>query len=61
MVAEYPDSSKRSDALLKLGLIEQNLGNAQAATDKFQQVIAEAPQSASAQIARKKITTIQDQ
>ncbi|AUI85821.1 tol-pal system protein YbgF [Vibrio azureus] len=54
-VMSYKDSSKRPDALLKLGDIAARNNNATQAKKYYQQVVDEYPDSASAKIAKSKL------
>ncbi|WP_105902760.1 tol-pal system protein YbgF [Vibrio gangliei] len=51
-VVSYKDSSKRADALVKLGDIAKRNNNAQAAEKYYKQVIAEYPDSSAAKLAK---------
>ncbi len=51
----YEESNKRADALMKLGDIAKRNNKSSAAVKYYQQVISEYPQSASADLAKKKI------
>ncbi|GAB2664323.1 tol-pal system protein YbgF [Vibrio panuliri] len=54
-VIAYKDSNKRADALVKLGDIAERNNNAAQAKKYYQQVVAEYPGSASANIAQDKL------
>ncbi|NLS11272.1 tol-pal system protein YbgF [Vibrio sp. SM6] len=54
-VVAYPESNKRADALLKLGDIAARNNNAAQAQKYYQQVVAEYPGSASANLAQSKL------
>ncbi len=54
-VVAYEESNKRADALMKLGDIAKRNNKSSAAVKYYQQVISEYPQSASADLAKKKI------
>jgi tol-pal system protein YbgF len=51
----FGDSPKRSDSLLKLGLIEKSSGNTTAANNFFQQVVSEYPNSTPARLAAQQL------
>lgn len=51
----FGDSPKRSDSLLKLGLIEKSSGNTSAANSFFQQVVSEYPNSTPARLAAQEL------
>lgn len=51
-VASYKDSSKRADALVKLGDIAKRNNNDKAANKYYQQVISEYPNSSAAKLAQ---------
>jgi tol-pal system protein YbgF len=56
VATKFSDSPKRSDSLLKLGLIEKSTGNLSAANNLFQQVVNEYPNSTSARLASQQLT-----
>jgi tol-pal system protein YbgF len=58
VVTKYADSPKVSDAVLKLGMIEQLDGNPDAARSLYQRVVKDFPDSASAQIARARLDAL---
>jgi tol-pal system protein YbgF len=51
----YPDSSKRSDSMLKQATVMQKLGDQAAAKALFEQVISEYPDSTSASLAKSRL------
>ena len=55
LIANYPDSSKRADATLKLGITEMERSNAARAKQLWEQVVAEFPNSSSAKLAEKRL------
>lgn len=59
IVAErFQDSSKRAEALLKLGVIEQRQGNAQQARQYYNAVISEYPNSSAKRLAESKLNSL---
>ena len=58
VVANYPDSSKRSDAMLKLATVEQKQNNASQARTLFQQLISEYPESSAARLAQSRLDSM---
>ncbi|WP_421864078.1 tol-pal system protein YbgF [Motiliproteus sp.] len=52
LIERFPDHSKASDALYKLGLSQQELGRAAEAKASMQRVISQFPDSSSANLAR---------
>lgn len=56
VATKFSDSPKRSDSLLKLGLIEKTGGNLSAARNLFQQVVNEYPNSTPARLAQQQLT-----
>jgi tol-pal system protein YbgF len=58
VVEQYQDSAKRSDAMLKLGMVEQKLNNKAMAIKLYKQVIAEYPASTAAQLAPARLDSI---
>jgi tol-pal system protein YbgF len=59
VVEQFKDSAKRGDALLKLALVAQKENNQQRAIALYQQVIAEYPDSSSAQLAQARLDSQQ--
>ncbi len=57
-VSQFVESSKRADAILKLGIIEQKLKNHDAAKSRFNEVIEIFPDSTSAKQAQKMLDKI---
>lgn len=57
VISLYPDSNKRSDALLKQGTVLQKLGDNAGAKKLFQQVVDEYPESNSANLAKSRLLT----
>lgn len=55
VVDGFPESPKRADSILKLGLIEKALGNASAANNRFQQVVSQYPNSTPAKLASQQL------
>lgn len=55
VATKFATSPKRADSLLKLGLIEKSVGNLSAATNLFQQVVDEYPNSTSAREASRQL------
>lgn len=55
VVDKYQDSSKRSDAMLKLAMVEQKLNNKPAAIALYQKLITEYPTSSAAQLAQPRL------
>ncbi|WP_371195471.1 tol-pal system protein YbgF [Glaciecola sp. SC05] len=53
---KFASSPKRSDSLLKLGMIAKNQGNAELAKQYFEQVVAEYPNSTPARLASEQLT-----
>ena len=56
VATRFGDSPKRSDSLLKLGLIEKSTGNTRAANSFFQQLLNEYPNSTPARLAAQQLT-----
>lgn len=52
LIAQYPQSNKVPDALLKLGMVNKRMGDDAKAQSWFNQLIKQYPQSASAQAAK---------
>lgn len=59
VVSQFKDSSKRSDAMLKLGMVEQQLNNKSRAIALYRQVVSEYPSSSAAQLAQTRLTALQ--
>jgi len=55
VVTQYTDSSKRSDALLKLAMVEQKQNNKPKAISLYQQLIDEYPESSAAKLAQPRL------
>lgn len=58
VVNQYKDSTKRSDAMLKLALVAQKLNQAQRAGNLYRQVIEEYPTSSAAQLAKARLESL---
>ena len=58
VVTQFLDSSKRSDALLKLATVEQKQNNNARAVNLFQQLIKEYPNSSAAKLAQPRLTSL---
>jgi len=58
VVSQFPDSSKRSDALLKLATVEQKQNNKTRAVTLYQQLIKEYPNSSAAKLAQPRLTSL---
>lgn len=58
VVSKYNDSSKRSDAMLKLAMVEQKLNNNARAIVLFKQLIEEYPSSSAAQLAQPRLSAL---
>lgn len=58
VVSKYLDSSKRSDALLKLAMVEQKQNNKARAVSLYEQLIKEYPTSSAAKLAQPRLTTL---
>lgn len=56
VVSQFKDSSKRSDAMLKLGMVEQKLNNNSRAAALYRQVMSEYPSSSAAQLAQTRLS-----
>lgn len=55
VVEQYKDSAKRPDSIFKLGLVAQKLENSDLAREKFEQVIADYPDSTPAKLAQQRL------
>ncbi len=60
VIENYPDSSKVPDALLKLGYIEIDQKNIVKAREYLTRVTGDFPSSTAAQLASKKLRTLDD-
>jgi tol-pal system protein YbgF len=58
VVEQYTDSNKRSDAMLKLAMVEQKLNNSAAAKIWYQKVLEEYPESSAAQLAKPRLENL---
>lgn len=58
VVNKYNDSSKRSDALLKLAMVAQKQNKKSKATSLYKQLIKEYPSSTAAQLAKPRLTSL---
>ena len=58
MVNNYPDSSKRSDAMLKLAMVEQKENNPAKAVAIYKKLIAEYPNSSAAKLAQPRLKSL---
>jgi tol-pal system protein YbgF len=58
VVEQYIASNKRSDAMLKLAMVEQKLNNSLAAKIWYQKVLAEYPESSAAQLAKPRLDNL---
>lgn len=58
VVEQYLDSNKRSDAMLKLAIVEQKLNNNAAAKIWYQKVLAQYPDSSVAQLAKPRLENL---
>jgi tol-pal system protein YbgF len=58
VVEQYTASNKRSDAMLKLAMVEQKLNNKAAAKVWYEKVIAEYPESSAAQLAKPRLSNL---
>lgn len=59
VVSQFKDSTKRSDAMLKLGMVEQKLNNNSRAVALYRQLIEEYPSSSAAQLAQPRLSGLQ--
>lgn len=53
---KFPDSNKRPDALFKIGIIDEYLGEAASANEFYKKVLKEYPDSSAAGLAEKRLT-----
>ena len=58
VVTQYPDSSKRSDAMLKLAMVEQKENNSGKAKAIYQKLLAEYPNSSAAKLAQPRLKSL---
>lgn len=58
VVDKYTDSSKRSDAMLKLAMVEQQQTNVKKAVLVYKKLIAEYPNSSAAQLAKPRLESL---
>jgi tol-pal system protein YbgF len=58
VVEQYIDSNKRSDAMLKLAMVEQKLNNSAAAKIWYQKIITQYPESSAAQLAKPRLENL---
>lgn len=58
VVQQFKDSSKRSDALLKLGMVAQQQENENKAVQLYRQLLTEYPESTSAQLAKPRLNKL---
>jgi tol-pal system protein YbgF len=58
VVSQYTNSSKRSDAILKLATVEQKQNNNARAISLYQQLIKEYPQSSAAKLAQPRLDAL---
>ncbi|WP_286232964.1 tol-pal system protein YbgF [Thalassotalea sediminis] len=59
VVDKYKESSKRSDAMLKLGMVEQKQNNNAQAISLYQQLIKLYPDSSAAKLAQSRLSSLQ--
>jgi len=59
VMTQFKDSSKRSDAILKLAMVEQKQNNANKAISLYQQLIKEYPNSSAAKLAQPRLSHLQ--
>jgi len=59
LVNNYPDSSKRGDAILKLAMVEQKQNNNSRAIALYKKLISEYPSSSAAQLAKPRLDNLQ--
>ncbi|WP_409439945.1 tol-pal system protein YbgF [Psychromonas sp. GE-S-Ul-11] len=55
---KYPDSNKRADALLKIGIIDEYAGSIDSAKSFYQKTVSEYPNSSAANLAAKRLKTL---
>ena len=58
VVEQYTASNKRSDAMLKLAMVEQKLNNSAAAKIWYEKVLSEYPESSAAQLAKPRLENL---
>lgn len=58
VVEQYTESNKRSDAMLKLAMVEQKLNNNAAAKNWYEKVLVEYPESSAAQLAQPRLENL---
>ncbi len=58
VVEQYIASNKRSDAMLKLAMVEQKLNNSAAAKIWYEKVLSEYPESSAAQLAKPRLENL---
>ena len=58
VVNQYPDSRKRSDAMLKLAMVEQKQNNSLVAISLYKKLILEYPNSSAAQLAQPRLDSL---
>jgi len=59
VMTQFKDSSKRSDAILKLAMVEQKQNNANKAISLYQLLIKEYPNSSAAKLAQPRLSNLQ--
>ena len=55
---KYPDSNKRADAMFKIGIIDEYLGNKDSARSFYQKTITEYPSSSAAGLSAKRLKAL---
>ena len=58
LITQFPDSSKRADAMLKLGICEQERSNIARAEQLWKKVVAEYPNSSARKLAEIKLNAV---
>jgi tol-pal system protein YbgF len=58
VVDKHKDSTKRPDALLKLGMVAQKKNNTQKAMESYQQLLKEYPKSTAAKLAQPRLASL---
>jgi len=58
VVDKHTDSTKRPDALLKLGMVAQKINNTQKAIASYQQLLKEYPKSTAAKLAQPRLASL---
>jgi tol-pal system protein YbgF len=58
VVEQFDESTKRSDAMLKLAMVEQKQNNTNKATSWYQQLISSYPNSSAAKLAQARLKTL---